>query len=83
MRGKMKDEMGKMNKRRGKCKGCIFSSLIFYLSSFFSEESSFTHNERSIMLDRKHLAAIEQGAGILKCFVVKFCRHQGRVMSYV
>ena len=39
--------------------------------------------DNTIMLDRKHSAANEQGAGILKCFVVKFCRHQGRVMSYV
>jgi hypothetical protein len=23
------------------------------------------------------------GAGVLKCFVVNFCRHQGRVVSYV
>ena len=25
----------------------------------------------------------EQGAGALNDFLVKFCRHQGRVMSYV
>ena len=36
-----------------------------------------------IMLDRKHSAANVLGAGVLKCFMVKFCRHQGRVMSYV
>lgn len=25
----------------------------------------------------------ELGAGVLNSFVVKFCRHRGRVMSYV
>jgi len=40
-------------------------------------------NTEMMTLDRKHLTANTVGAGALKCFVVKFCRHQGRVMSYV
>ena len=37
----------------------------------------------SRIIDKEESRVYHLGAGVLKCFVVKFCRHQGRVMSYV
>ena len=35
------------------------------------------------MISEKEMAVRTLGTGALNLFMVKFCRHQGRVMSYV